>query len=75
MVDAVVPGVRLTGTENGIGLGAAENGVRYSVHSTGRRTFSAGPRRRVVLAVVAGVEMPSLPNESARPTVADYTRL
>jgi hypothetical protein len=36
------PGVRLNITKNGVGLGFGGHGVRYSVHSTGRRTFSVG---------------------------------
>src|SRR5207247_5323109 len=38
----VFPGVRLNITKNGVGLGFGGHGVRYSVHSTGRRTFSVG---------------------------------
>jgi hypothetical protein len=36
------PGVRLNVTKNGVGLGFGGKGVRFSVHSSGRRTVSAG---------------------------------
>lgn len=36
------PGVRLNFTKNGVGLGFGGHGLRYSMHSTGRRTVSVG---------------------------------
>ena len=37
----VVPGVRLTVSKRGVGASVGVGGVRYSAHSTGRRTVSA----------------------------------
>src|SRR6187402_2457652 len=38
---ALVPGVRLTVSKRGLGASAGVGGVRYSAHSSGRRTVSA----------------------------------
>jgi tetratricopeptide (TPR) repeat protein len=37
----LAPGVRLNVSKRGVGMSAGAGGVRYSVHSTGRRTVSA----------------------------------
>ena len=38
----IAPGVRMTVSKSGIGTSVGGKGVRYSVHSSGRRTVSAG---------------------------------
>src|SRR4051794_16283190 len=38
----VGPGLRLTASKSGLGLSAGTRGARYSVHSSGRHTASAG---------------------------------